>query len=331
MTESLMLPQGEAMPQAALELESENAHDSRSETEPKPDHAANTTLSAHTYRQLGELSRLSESQHILTAREDARLRDATSIVEFDESSTTPASFAQNQVTSDDVLNILEPPVQRSPLVRACDFPGPMCLTHLALAHILTPLGEGTYYLSRFNDTIELRARVVREIIPFGSIASGMLAAWIWLGGAFPDHIDIARDNHYRSILFGRDVRVTTRQIHSSFLVDFSHFLTTTPLRTVCDLACSEDTRASPARISAVISQLIMEFRITEHECLELLRSNTRQPRYTRGMNLILRVFAAIQRETLAQATRAESTASQSALDEATAEAKEFSHDSLTLA
>ncbi|WP_418969378.1 hypothetical protein [Alloscardovia omnicolens] len=136
----------------------------------------------------------------------------------------------------------------------------------------------------------MRVHVVRDIVPTDSIASGMLAAWIWLGGSFPGHIDIARDNHYHSILFGREVRSTTRQIHRSYLYDFSHLLVTIPEITACDLACSQDARCHPTEVGEVILQLAMRYKFSERDCIELMRENTRRPRYTAGLHLLLRTL-----------------------------------------
>ncbi|WP_156812216.1 hypothetical protein [Alloscardovia criceti] len=178
-----------------------------------------------------------------------------------------------------------------PLHHVSDFPGPMCLRRLKDNNTLTELDASTYFSTRFLASSHTRAHVARDIMPHGAIASGFLAAWIWLGGEFPRHIDVARDNHYHSILFGRKVRSTSRQIHSSFIAEFPQLLVTTPERTACDLACSEDARFRPHLISAMILELATNYDFGERDCIEVMRVNTRQPRYTAGMNLILRTFA----------------------------------------
>lgn len=195
------------------------------------------------------------------------------------------SAHKNDIIDDDFIH---------PLKHLEDFPGPMCLQHLTHAHVLTQLDESTFFPSRFAQTCELRAHVVREIIPYGSVASGQLAAWIWLGGEFPQRIDIARENHYHSILFGRNVRSTSRQIHRRDLREFPQLLVTTPERTACDLACADDLRAHPYAVADTIYRLIEEYHFSERDCMEIMRQNTRKPHYTAGLNLLLRIFAEIK-------------------------------------
>ncbi|MDK6365332.1 hypothetical protein QP205_24180, partial [Escherichia coli] len=77
---------------------------------------------------------------------------------------------------------------------------------------LDQLDDNTFFPARFSATSFMRVHVVRDVIPEHSIASGLLAAWIWLGGRFPGRIDVMRDHNYHSILFGRKVRSSARQI-----------------------------------------------------------------------------------------------------------------------
>ncbi|TCD54226.1 hypothetical protein EJ419_04065 [Alloscardovia theropitheci] len=180
------------------------------------------------------------------------------------------------------------------LKRVEDFPGPMCLRHLSKAQVLTQLDSHTYFSSRYNASCEKRALIVKSIIPFGSIASGQLAAWIWLGNEFPRRIDITRENHYHSILFGRNVKSTSRQIHRNDLREFPQLLVTTPARTVCDLACDDDLRCHPYSVTETIYRLVLQYCISERMCMEIMRQNTRKPHYTAGLNLLLRIFAKIR-------------------------------------
>ncbi|MFD0704650.1 hypothetical protein ACFQY8_02655 [Alloscardovia venturai] len=181
-----------------------------------------------------------------------------------------------------------------PLRHKEDFPGQLCLARLEKAHIISNLDKSTFYPMRFNDTSSTRAHVARDIVPFGAIASAWLAAWIWLGGQFPTSIDITSTNHYHNILFGRNVRSTSRQIHSSCLAQFPHLLVTSPQRTACDIACSDIRRANPIIIEHTIHRLALSYAFAEHDCMEIMRHNTRQPRYTCGVNLLIHAFATLE-------------------------------------
>lgn len=179
---------------------------------------------------------------------------------------------------------------RHPLRHVSDYPGLMCLHRLRSCQALDQLDDNIFFPARFSATSFMRVHVVRDVIPEHSIASGLLAAWIWLGGRFPGRIDVMRDHNYHSILFGRKVRSSARQIHHSYLYEFADLLVTTPEITACDLACSEDARKHPEEVSDLLVELAQQYNFTEHDCLELMRENTRRPRYTAGLHLLIRAL-----------------------------------------
>lgn len=184
----------------------------------------------------------------------------------------------------------------NPLIKIADLPGRLCVERLVCAGVLSKLDSSTYYPTHFNNSIVLRAQIVQNVIPYGSIASGWIAAWVWLGGNFPGSIDVTSSTHYHSILFGRNVRSTSRKLHSSSIVQFPHVLVTTPLRTMCDIARSDVRNVDIHTIERTLHQLACEYDITEHACIELMRTNTRQPRYSSGINLLIHSFKTLENE-----------------------------------
>lgn len=85
-----------------------------------------------------------------------------------------------------------------PLLGNDDLPGPMCLNLLASSGALCKLDSANAYSSHDSDTLYGRACIIATLLPSRSVACARTAAWVWLGGTFPDSIDIIAKAHFRS-------------------------------------------------------------------------------------------------------------------------------------
>jgi len=123
-----------------------------------------------------------------------------------------------------------------PLLGNDDLPGPMCLNLLASSGALCKLDSANAYSSHDSDTLYGRACIIATLLPSRSVACARTAAWVWLGGTFPDSIDIIAKAHYRTLRYGRKINVFNRVAPSEHTIKVGPITVTTPVRTACDLA-----------------------------------------------------------------------------------------------
>lgn len=99
----------------------------------------------------------------------------------------------------------------APLLRDGDLPGPMNLNRLADFGTLCKLDSANAYTLQDSTTLYGRATIVATVMPRNAVACGFTAAWLWLGGLFPETIDILSSSHFRTLRHGRKVRVFNRK------------------------------------------------------------------------------------------------------------------------
>ena len=85
-----------------------------------------------------------------------------------------------------------------PLLGNDDLPGPMCLNLLASSGALCKLDSVNAYSCHDSDTLYGRSCIIATLLPSRSVACSRTAAWVWLGGTFPESIDIIAKAHYRA-------------------------------------------------------------------------------------------------------------------------------------
>ena len=78
--------------------------------------------------------------------------------------------------------------------------------------------------------------IALKLIPFGTIACALTAAWVWLGGTFPRTVDVISSSHYRADSHGRKIRVFNRKTAPEHVIQVGNLRITTPMRTACDIA-----------------------------------------------------------------------------------------------
>ncbi|MFT8648847.1 hypothetical protein [Bifidobacterium psychraerophilum] len=172
---------------------------------------------------------------------------------------------------------------RRTLILANDLPGPLSMRWLHELGIVIPLDEGSAFLSDDAGSLYGRATVASALVPTGSAACTLLAAWIWTGGPFPETIDIVSQSHYRAPVHGHLIRVHNRNIPPDHLMRMGRLWVTSPQRTACDLAC-DDGHGGP-ELLRIISAVLHQHQLTPSACLHLLASNPRWPGHARGVAL----------------------------------------------
>ena len=125
----------------------------------------------------------------------------------------------------------------SPVVTSTDVCGPLALWSLAERGILYRLDSSCGYLIKEEHTVSSRAHIISKLIPVNTVASGLLAYWVWMGGTFPDCFDIISASHYWSVLHERPVHATNRILGDHHIVTAHGLHITSPIRTVCDISC----------------------------------------------------------------------------------------------
>ncbi len=146
-----------------------------------------------------------------------------------------------------------------PLLGNDDLPGPMCLNLLASSGALCKLDSVNAYSCHDSDTLYGRACIIATLLPSRSVACSRTAAWVWLGGTFPESIDIIAKAHYRALRYGRKINVFNRLAPNEHTIKVGPIIVTTPVRTACDLALN-CTPESESLVSEIICMLMQEYK-----------------------------------------------------------------------
>ncbi|WP_425331216.1 hypothetical protein [Bifidobacterium dentium] len=160
----------------------------------------------------------------------------------------------------------------APLLRDGDLPGPMNLNRLADFGTLCKLDSANAYTLQDSTTLYGRATIVATVMPRNAVACGFTAAWLWLGGLFPETIDILSSSHFRTLRHGRKVRVFNRKAPPDHVIQVGPVRTTTPVRTACDLALIATDETKDV-MHEVICMLMQEYRFRPDDCLQALQQS----------------------------------------------------------
>ena len=145
-----------------------------------------------------------------------------------------------------------------PLLGNDDLPGPMCLNLLASSGALCKLDSVNAYSRHDSDTLYGRACIIATLLPSRSVACSRTAAWVWLGGTFPESIDIIAKAHYRALRYGRKINVFNR------------------------LAPNEHT-------IKVICMLMQEFHFRSNDCMQIMQETKHIRNAPQARNYILAI------------------------------------------
>lgn len=164
-------------------------------------------------------------------------------------------------------------MKSDPLLLADELPGPLSLNRLAGLGAIRKLDVGTAF--RADDALTLygRAMIVAKVVPFATVACALTAVWVWLGGEFPDSIDVISSSHYRAPIHGRKVRVFNRKAPPAHLSQLGPLRVTSPARTACDLALLPLEELSRQRAGEIICSLMETHHFRPSDCLDILEHN----------------------------------------------------------
>ena len=220
-------------------------------------------------------------------------RKAQALTASIEALLSPSEAALDEAIETGVLqDIIRLRLETSPIIRVRDLPGPMAMQTLIDLGMLQRLSSGAAFLPRMALTLEQRADIAGAVMPNHTIACLELAAWIWLGGEFPTTLDVITPARFNS--FGLSGAFTAHdwRIRCKETREISDMRTTTPLRTICDLACcdAEDSiAADEAQRIVIIERLMREFRIRPAQCLRSIQQRLRFTGHPIGATLMRRI------------------------------------------
>lgn len=161
----------------------------------------------------------------------------------------------------------------APLIKADQLPGPLSLNRLSELGVIHKLDAATAYRAEDALTLYGRAMVAAKVIPFGTIACALTAVWVWLGGEFPDTVDVISASHYRALVFGRKIRVFNRKAPPAHLSRLGPLQVTSPARTACDLALLPLDELSRHEANEMVCSLMETHHFRPADCLEILERN----------------------------------------------------------
>lgn len=180
------------------------------------------------------------------------------------------------------------------LVMADSLPGPLSLRHLTRHGVIRTLDHrtGGYTCLRAR-TLSGRGAIVGTMLPPNTAACMGLAAWVWLGGLFPDTIDIVSDSHFRSLVHGRRIRVFNRKTSARDVMAISGIRVTAPARTVCDLTLLPDGEFEALGGLERIRELLDDYDVHPHECVRVLDENRFWPNIRTARRRLAEVGATV--------------------------------------
>lgn len=171
---------------------------------------------------------------------------------------------------------------RSPLLYGDDLPGPMSLHRLAGLGAVRQLDDDSAYLTEDAETLFGRASILAALKPYNTVACAVSAAWVWLGGTFPNTIDVISASHFRAPVHGRRVRVFNRKAPDAHIAAIGRLKTTTPARTACDLALLPPDETPRREVNDMVCALMDSKQCTPQECLAILDENRYWPNAPRA-------------------------------------------------
>lgn len=169
-----------------------------------------------------------------------------------------------------------------PLLRDDELPGPISMHRLARLGAVHQLDEASAYLSEDAETLFGRAAITDSLKPYNTVSCAVSAAWVWLGGKFPDTVDVISSSHYRAPIRGRRVRVFNRKAPAKHISTIGSLRVTTPARTACDLALLPANEIPSREVSAMVCAFMETGQCKPRDCLDILDENRYWPNAPRA-------------------------------------------------
>lgn len=158
----------------------------------------------------------------------------------------------------------------SAIVTTDDLPGPIAMRHLTSGGELVALSPTQAYRRAHGASLYGRARIVADLAPRPVPACGVTAAWVWLGGAFPDTIELLTNGHFRTLVAGRRIRARSRRVPPTQLTSVGPLTLTTPTRTACDLALYPYQEIYARGLQHVMLDLMRRYGVSVRQCMRVL-------------------------------------------------------------
>lgn len=165
-------------------------------------------------------------------------------------------------------------------------PGRLSLGQLAVNGFVTLLDPTCGYVTAQARTLAGRAQIVTAVIPPRTTACMRLAQWVWIGGQFPDVIELATFSHFRADMHGRPTHTYKRIMDEAHRARIGKLTLTSPIRTACDIGCLDLDAAQPAhrrRQLTDLRRLMVVWNVSAQDCAHMLRGNRRWPGQRRGL------------------------------------------------
>lgn len=154
-----------------------------------------------------------------------------------------------------------------------DLPGPLSMNRLDDFGAVRRLDDINAYLAEYSDTLFGRGVIMTKVVPSRSIACGRSALWVWMGGRFPDVIDIISGSHFRSMVYGRPIKTYDRCVPDGQISTIAGLKVTSPTRTACDIALMSSATIPDRRRAELTCAIMEEYHIDSVQCLEILEKN----------------------------------------------------------
>ena len=149
----------------------------------------------------------------------------------------------------------------------------MSLNRLSRGGTVCSLDGHSGYWSEHGDTLYGRALIIRNIIPSATVACMRTALWVWMGGLFPETVDVLSGSHYRTMRHGRPIRVFARRVDREHVQTLGDLNITSPPRTACDIATMTNRRPGAAVFADRVADLMHTYRFTPDDCAAIIGAN----------------------------------------------------------
>lgn len=173
-----------------------------------------------------------------------------------------------------------------PILIDRDLPGPLSLKRLTILGSVGGLDSRSGYWIEHADTLYGRAMITERIIPFATIACAFTALWVWMGGTFPDTLDVMSRSHFRKTHHGRRVRAFDRKVEHRDLARIGPLRVTRPARTVCDIVTIFGDRTEDMLLIEPIADCMDVYDFSPGDCMTILDENPCMPTVPQARTLL---------------------------------------------
>ncbi|WEV67327.1 hypothetical protein OZX72_08865 [Bifidobacterium sp. ESL0769] len=247
---------------------------------PPPSRAAKpVTQKGRSSGRPGVLGRKQRNRKPKTLKDEGKKDMRGEEERFEENVPNLAEGSISANTSTNVGNVtttvVPTPVNRTMpmLMSNRDLPGPLSMNRLDDFGAVHRLDDINAYLAEYSDTLFGRGIIMTKVVPRPSIACGRTALWVWMGGTFPDAIDIISASHFRSMTYGRPIKTYDRIVPEGQMSSIAGLKVTSPTRTACDIALTSPATIPDKRRAELTCAIVQEYHIDPAECLEILDKN----------------------------------------------------------